>query len=398
MRGFINLLRVFGLCCGAIACDSLSPRTSNPRQGGDPDPCTDSAKITLLDWEDDSELGSPRAAFEGIEGQCEGALRWNSSSDLADVAADGDVTMSVEVQIDHEHARLIEHARVGGALSACPSELEVDALVKLSSDDGRIEVNASTKARYRKGAATTLSFTIPRSEQRGTLVLRERKGETTALNFELDGAGANCGGEIMVTTASVSADGTGRGAAGRIGTWSASGCPTGQAPFELTQTVAGSTLPELIAEAWNDRTFEGTWTDGSRATLSLRVGLLAGATACEEQRAGSVIVTLPVEATYSTDDGRLEQRAAAANVRTELSEGRELINLALWISDELTCESTDSRLAYTQADCTQLKAATVQLGLNNAGGEQSVPSDGGLNVYFLPRFGELPKPDKLSLE
>lgn len=397
MRRGIDVLRVFGLAA-CFACDSLSPRADGSLAGGDPDPCTESAELTLLGWEDDSELGTPRAAFQALEGQCEGALRWNSSTDLADVAADGDATMSVDVQLDHEHARLVEHTRVRGALAACPSELETDARVELRSDDGRIDVKVSTKARFRKGAATTLLFTIPKKEQRGTLVLRERRGETTALNFELDGAGANCAGEIMVTTASVGADGTGRGAAGRIGSWSASGCPTGQRPFELTQTVAGSTLPELIEQAWNGRTFAGTWSDGSPATLSLQVGLLAGAAACEEQRGETVIVTLPVEARYSTDDGRLEQRAAAANVRAELSASRELENLGLWISDELTCESTDSRLAYTQADCTQLKAATVQLGLNIRAGEDSVPSDGGLNVYFLPRFGALPQPDKLSLE
>jgi hypothetical protein len=352
--------------------------------------------ITLLDWDETSELGAPSEVFEALEGQCEGALRWNSNTDLADVAADGDAVMSVDVELDHESARLITFARSHrGPRLPCSSELAVDAKVSLRSDDGRIDVRANTKARFRKDMASTLVFTLPKSEQRGSLVLRERKGETIALNFELDGAGANCAGDIMVSASSTDTDGVGRGEAGRIGAWSASGCPTGQTPFDLQQEVAGSTLPELIETAWADRKLEGTWTDGSAATLSLQVELIAGAAVCGEQRAGNLIVTLPVEARYSTDDGRLEQRAAAANVRAELS-GGELHMLSLWISDELTCETTSSRLAYTQADCTQLKAATVQLGLNTSGGD-SEPSDGGLNVYFLPRFGEPAAPDKLSL-
>ncbi|HET8937164.1 MAG TPA: hypothetical protein VFN67_27170 [Polyangiales bacterium] len=397
-RSWIEVLSVFGVICGLLACDSLSPRSANPSLGGgDLDPCAETTQTTLLDWDESSELGTPQEAFEKVEGQCAGSLRWNGKTDLADVAADGDIVMSVDVELDHESARLITHGRSHrGPPLRCPSELEVDAKVSLRSDDGRIDVQANTKARFREGVASSLVFTLPKSEQRGSLSLRERKGETIALNFELDGASENCAGEIMVTTTSTGADGTGRGAAGRIGAWSASGCPTSQEPFELEREVAGSTLPELIETAWDGRTFEGTWSDGSTATLSLQVELIAGAAVCGEHRNGDFIVTLPVEARYSTDDGRLEQRAAAANVRAELRDG-ELDQLSLWISDELTCETTGSQLAYTQADCTQLKAATVQLGLNNSGGEDSVPSDGGLNVYFLPRFGELPAPDRLSL-
>lgn len=390
-------IEVLVVLFGLLACDSLSPRSENLSQGGDPDPCSEHTQTTLLSWDEQTEVGTPAEVFESLEGRCQGALRWNSKSDLADVAADGDIEMSVDVELDHDSARITRHDRGHrGPALRCPSELEVDAKVQLRSDDGRIDVSAKTKARFREGVASSLVFTIPKSEQRGSLSLRERQGETVALNFELDGAGANCAGEIMVTTTSTSADGTGRGAGGRIGAWSASGCPTSQEPFDLNEEVAGSTLPELIEEAWGERMFEGTWTDGSTTTLSLQVELIAGAAVCAEHRGGDFIVTLPIEARYSTEDGRLEQRAAAANVRAELSDG-ELAKLSLWISDELTCETTGSRLAYTQADCTQLKAATVQLGLNNAGGPDSSPSDGGLNVYFLPRFGELPEPDKLAL-
>jgi hypothetical protein len=383
-----------------LSCDSFGPRSESPNQGGDPNPCDGNTESVPLSWDEESELGTASQAFDGLEGQCQGALHWNSDSDLADVNVDGNVSMSVEVTLEKASARLVRarsRDQRGPSIS-CPSELQVDAKVELHSDDGRISVKANTKARFRAGSTTTLAFPLAKNDQRGSLILRERKGETIALNFELDGAGANCAGDVMVTTTSVGAGGTGRGEAGRIASWSASGCPTGQAPFDLEQDVGGNTLPQLITETWNGKKFDGIWSDGSSATLSLHVELLAGATACAEPRAESVTVTLPVEARYSTDDGRIEQRAAAANVRAELlTQTGDVDNLSLWISDELPCESTESRLAYTQGDCTKLKAATVQLGLTSASGSESVPSDGGLSVYFLPRFGELPKPDKLSL-
>jgi hypothetical protein len=150
-----------------FACDSLSPRSENPSQGGDSDPCADNAQVTLLDWDEESELGTPEAAFAALEGQCDGALRWNANSDLADVAADGDVVMAVAVQLDHQSARLIRHEHPIGTRGTrldCPSELEVDAEVELRSDDGRIDVKAKTKARFRQGLASTLVFTLPKQQ------------------------------------------------------------------------------------------------------------------------------------------------------------------------------------------------------------------------------------------
>jgi hypothetical protein len=71
-------------------------------------------------------------------------------------------------------------------------------------------------------------------------------------------------------------------------------------------------------------------------------------------------------------------------VRAQLSTDNELRDLSLWISDEMTCSSTNSQLDYTPLDCTQMKAAAVQLGLSGSG----AISDGGLSVFFIPRFSD----------
>jgi hypothetical protein len=106
------------------------------------------------------------------------------------------------------------------------------------------------------------------------------------------------------------------------------------------------------------------------------------------------VVTQPVEVRYSTDDGRLAERKTTASVRAELTSEDHLGELSLWISDEMNCTSPSSQLDYTPADCMQMKAATVQLGLNSSSGA----SDGGLHVYFIPRFGDArPERDTLAL-
>jgi hypothetical protein len=384
-------------CLGSWGCDSLGTRKNSPASTGDLHPCDGVPEVTALQWEDYTELGSPTAAFTGIEGQCDGALRWSGDSEAKTGAA---VSMHVEVQLDHASARLVQHTDRKQHSSGCPNELEVSARVALHSSDGEVEVseNTKTKVRYRPATATTFGFTLTPDEHRGSLLLQQRKGEATTLSFELDGAGANCAGEIMLSTTSTAADGTGRGAAGRLGSWSASGCPLGQTPFDIEQAIGDSTLPALIAVAWNERVFKGTWEDGAQAKLSLQVTPLTAAS-CAEQRAQTRSVTQPVEVRYSTDDGRLTARKTTANVRAGLTPEDELSELSLWISDEMTCSSTDSRLDYTPTDCTHMKAATVQLGLSSAGGADSEPADGGLNVYFLPRFGdELPDRDTLTLQ
>jgi hypothetical protein len=389
---WIGALHVIGLAAGSVVlgCDGLSLRVESRNDlDGDPEACGGDTKTTHVAWDAESELGTPAQAFQAIEGRCEASLRWTAQSDLApELDPSRTASMHVEVQLDHDSVRLLERTATS---ESCASELDVDATVTLRSDDGNIDATAKTKLRYRPDVPATLGFSLTNDEHHGALSLRERQGESAMLRFVLDGAGMNCAGDITVSNSSMSADGTGRGVAGRIGSWSASGCPTGQAPFDVAREVAGGTLPELIERAWDGRSLEGTWSDGAQTTLSLQVSPLMAAS-CSEPRAGFDVVSLPVEVRYGTDDGRLEARVTKASVRAELArDGEALHSLSLWISDELTCETSDSRLSYTQASCTQLKAATVQLNLSSAGDDTS------LNVYFIPRFGEQPKPDTLSL-
>ena len=390
-----HILWLAVLCLASLGCDDISTRTSSAAtKGGDLNPCDGEPELTDLQWDDDSELGSPAQAFANIEGRCEAALRWRSDTEAKTDSASSTSAMSVEVELDHASTRLVQHTDRKGQRNSCPAELEVNARVVLHSSDGAVEAKEMTKVRYRPDAPTTFGFTLARNEHRGSLMLQERKGQTTTLSFELDGAGDNCAGEIMLATTSTAADGTGRGEAGRIGTWSASGCPLGRTPFDTQEPIGDSTLPELIADTWDGQELEGTWKDGAQTKLRLNVMPLSAAT-CAEQRAQMRVVTQPVEVRYSTDDGRLVERKTTASVRAGLTEHNELSELSLWVSDEMNCSSPDSQLDYTPTDCTQMKAATVQLGLNTSSG----PSDGGLNVYFIPRFGdEKPDRDTLTLE
>lgn len=389
-----RVLRILGLAvmAGSLGCDDISVRSNNTGSSSlqaDRERCDGEPEVTELEWDEDSELGSPAQAFSGIEGECDGALRWSSE---AEAPTKKPASMHVDVQLDHASARLVQHTDRNQQRSGCVAELEVDARVGLQSDDAAVAAHESTRIRYVPNAPTTFGFTLTRDEHRGALMLQDRKGATTMLSFELDGARANCAGEIMVATTSTSSDGTTHGSAGRIGTWSKSGCAVGQTPFDIEQAIGDSTLPALIEDAWNGRELDGTWEDGAQTKLSLHVMPLTAAT-CSEQRDSTRVVTQPVNVRYSTEDGRLAERETTANVRAQLSTENTLRELSIWISDEMTCSSTTSQLAYAPVDCTQTKAATVQLGLSSSGA-----SDGGLNVYFIPRFADQPPPrDTLTL-
>jgi hypothetical protein len=102
------------------------------------------------------------------------------------------------------------------------------------------------------------------------------------------------------------------------------------------------------------------------------------------------VVTLPVSVTYGTDDGRIREHTAPASVRAVLTKAEDHVtSLALWLSDELRCDTSDSELAYTQADCNTTLGVTLQLGLNASLGSAGSFGD-RLTVYFTPRFSAEP--------
>lgn len=94
------------LCSGLLACDTFGPQAPDSRFTGIDLPCDGADSQQSIGWEESSLLGVPAVRFAAFEGQCEAPLRLNTTKgDLAPSRS----TMQVEVQLDHETARLVEH-------------------------------------------------------------------------------------------------------------------------------------------------------------------------------------------------------------------------------------------------------------------------------------------------
>ncbi len=353
----------------------------------------------VLDWDEPSEVGSASEVFGAAEGSCEAELRWNGApfDDRTIEPVSGTSMVTVELTLDHDSARWIERRERAGLEPPCGGYLVAQGHVTLETADGTFDAQSDvTLTRSLDGESVTYGFDQDVADHEGSLSIELRDGERGTLAYQIDGSGAACAGAINLTVSS-SRNGLGMAGGGQLAAWSDSACPLGQEAYDLTEPGPnGSTLAEAIGSSWRETSHPGTWLDGAQAELALAVEV-PGQVACRE-RGGSGAVEVPVRATYSTSDGRLQERTADASVRATLDEAGAVKQLDFWLSDEQVCESESDVLDYQPADCGELESITVQLGWNDYRDGAPQATDGGLNVYFTPRGGGEPPPgDRLAL-
>lgn len=391
------------LLASACASDEDSG-SEQERNGGDRDPCAEAeAEAEVIGWEAQSEVGSPADAFAAAERSCEAELSWNGATfdDRSIEPLTGHSPVTVELVLERDSARWIARHQRGGIAGPCGGYLEVDGNVTLETDDGTFRTERAVTLRRAQGgpalSAVTYDFNQQVADHEGSLSIELHDGETGTLSYRIDGSGSACAGEIRLDVGT-SSEGMGSFASGQLAQWSDSACPLGQALFDLTEPGPDEvTLAAAIEDAWGDVALAGSWLDGQDAELALHVEVPDEVACREVGEEGAVIV--PVRATYSTSDGRLQERTVDASVRATVGEGNAVRQLDFWLSDEQVCADESDSLEYELADCAELELVTVQLGFNLFDGSSAPEvTDEGLNVYLAPRGGgEPPAGDRFSL-
>jgi hypothetical protein len=289
-------------------------------------------------------------------------------------------------------------AREGGLDDFCRGYLEVDGIVTLQTADGAFRAeSAVTLHSSADEPLLVYGFQQDVEEHEGTLSIELDDGERGSLKYEIDGTGMACAGAIQLSV-STSNNGVGLTGSGSFAQWSDSACPLGAAPFDLIEpSPDGVSIADAIEEAWSDAAFSGEWLDGEAADLVLSVEV-PGELACRE-RAGAREVLVPVRATYSTSDDRLQERTVDASVRVALDEEGSVRHLQFELSDDQICTDVNDTLEYTPADCAEIEMVTLQLRLGQkADGEAASFTDDGLNIFLAPRDDVEPPPlERLTL-
>jgi hypothetical protein len=271
--------------------------------------------------------------------------------------------------------------------AASPSSIGADAHVHLESKDGTFVVDADVPAEYStyEGGAVALNFSISSADLGGSLSIRPKSaGTSVQLAFNVEPLGNGCIGTISLDTA-MSMPGGGFATSGNFGSWSDTGCSVGQKSIALDAPGQNGTssLSAIIDKAWSKAAYSGTWDDGTTTELNVELGALP-AKACLDAIPGDR-VTLPVQVTYDTADGRVQSHAVAADL-TVLGYGNAQPELELNTNEDFACDTAAATLPFTPADCGALSHIVMQLSLSSLGGSTN---GGNFTVY---KYGKPPDP------
>jgi hypothetical protein len=379
---FRGWLLVVGLCvmsCGGN--DPAPPGSAGASKGsggsgnqtGSGVSCSETKPVG---WDEQTSLGvSPAQAFASLAGECTAALSWDatSSDNLIVSPESGSSDVTVTVTLDQGSARVVLPVSCGRWEN--PPSMQVDAHVHLESKDGSFVFDADVPAQYGGGALAALSFSVSSADLGGNLSIQPKDpGTSVQLSFTVDPLGNDCVGTVNLDTA-MSMPGGGFGASGVFGSWSDTGCSVGQKSVALDTPGQDGTpsLSAVIQTAWR-KTYSGTWDDGTTTELTIELGALP-AKACTDASAGGG-VTLPVQVTYDTADGRV--RSHTVPVDLTFDNGGAQPRLALNTNEDFACDAATATLPYTPADCSALSHIVMQLSLAiNTGGANG----GDLTVY-----------------
>jgi hypothetical protein len=353
-----------------------------PDAGGIANPC-EGAEAQPMAWDETTALGvSAKEVFEAVGGSCRAPFWWDGHGfePGAIEPTTGQTEVLVELELDHGSARFFEPPDEG-ASQACPSTLEIDAHVRIRTDDGRFDDEGDAVVRYRHDVQL-LSFARDTEALGGSLSITPAEGESAQLSYTLDGAGESCAGEVSVATAGSSGQGLAHGSVGVFGSWSRSGCRPGERVQDLSERVDGlGTSPRaLLEQTLGELTLQGSWDDGTRAALTLSVEIEATEGCADAQG----VLAIPLALSYGTSDGAVAMHTAPAAARLSLVSSSR--GFSLWLSEQLECDgASDTSLAYTLTACDALQSVELQLGLDHDGAV--LRSAEGLNAYEYLRDG-----------
>lgn len=358
---------VFGVALAmvAVACgsDGGSPSTmDNGTKGGCAciGPGPESGAPMPVDWNAPTAIGkSPAEVFGGVNGTCTAPLTWDATSEdeLVVTPAKESSKITVAVTVDETTARIVTHT---SAPLMAPPTLMVDASVHVASDDGTLVADGtSTISFFSPNDLASLQFTVPVDKLGGTLSITPKDPKTSvSLAFEVGSIANGCTGDIRIETAMAVGTNGAFGSSGGFGSWSDTGCPVAQMSVDVDKAK--------ITDAWGDRTYDGTWDDGTTTQFHVAIDTLPD-TACSDPRylGGDTLFTSSI--TYDSADGRLQRHSASANVH--IREGATMLSLDT--TEDYTC-ATSSTLPYTPDDCKSFSRDTLQLFLGPDGGNLTV--------------------------
>jgi hypothetical protein len=376
--------------CDSIADDGEGgdPPGCGGTRCGDLDPCAD-AGTEAVDWMQTLDGGdSPEQVFASAEGSCEAPFTWDGAGHEPHTVdpPSGESTVTVTVELDRDSARVNRSTSRGATGSRCEAVLAVDGRASVRTDDGVFDDEADVTLTVREsGGSSSFGFQVALEDIGGTLSVALGERESGTLSYQLSGADAACAGEVNLGITS-SRGNLGMSSRGTLASWSSSGCPVGESPFDPGEPAVQGTasVAETITAVWTDASYPGEWDDGEPTELNVSVEVL-DRVACRQARDDGAVL-IPVRATYGTADGRIEPHAVDATVRATFGKNGETRGLALWIDDALRCEDVSDVLPYTLAGCDELEAVQIQLGIDSNNGAITF-SDSGLNAYEEHREG-----------
>jgi hypothetical protein len=368
-----------------LACGDDAPSPERGAlHGGTDGLCHEEPVTTALAWDETSSLGlSPHEAFAKLAGSCQAAFHWSAAglSSVSLTPAAGDTRITVSVEIDEGSARLLEPPQ-----AYCGTSLQVDADVRFETEDGVFaEGGRVTLLYFKESAAPVVSLTRTSSELEGSLRASLKSNQSLSVQFRGSGADQACAGELTMPLSETHGN-MGSAVGGPLGRWSNSGCELGKegVAFDGSSALGDAILNELDLR-WRDVSFTGRWDGGEETSVKLAAKTTAQR-ACAETT-GTRMVTVPVQVTYASGDGRVASHDADAHLNFFRTEDDALSKAQLVLSETMTCASGATKFQNLDLSCAEFKIVEAQLLINRYLG-RSASDELRLELYEYASEGE----------
>jgi hypothetical protein len=386
--------------------------TSGSTVGGDGAHDCVVTSTTAVGWTETTPVGTPEEVFAQVPGTCEAPFVWDGTGWTGTLTLDpatGESTVTVTVDVDEASARWVETEKAPDAsgIVACGPSLEVDVTVTLDLPEGPVvsQQHTSLAVQQQLGISSLevppIRFSVDATDIGDWVTIAAANSDTTTtLNFTVAPLQRTCAGEVGLWTDTPSATGGAAvggttGGMGRFASWSNTGCGVDEFPVNLDEPYEGLDLRAAVEQAFGDVQLSGAWEDGGTTTMILK----ANATAVDVC-GDALAVVIPVDVVAETADGRIVSLSGPGTVHAFVH-GESLVQLDLWLSEELTCDSETDLLPYRSADCASVAQVTAQLGFNEYL-DGSGPTGGQVELYVVNRessaaAGAADRVDRLTL-
>jgi len=179
---------------------------------------------TAVGWDEQSTLDvSPAEALASVAGSCQATLTWDASGFNTNrvTPVTGATQLSVDVKLDENSARVAESQSEGLTRLYCPTTLEIDAHVRIVSDDGAFDEEGITVVTYTmESGVDRITLEIDANALGGDFSIEAASGETATVIFELAADIEMCAGGLDVMTEQPMGNGAIGLMGGHLGGWS----------------------------------------------------------------------------------------------------------------------------------------------------------------------------------